>query len=56
MQGNGIVLKYFLQPNTLFGNTLEETEGTFRVAIEESDWLEEIEEIGKAGKYDIHPI
>ena len=56
MQGNGIVLKYFLQPNKLFGNTLEETEGTFRVAIQESDWLEEIEEIGKAGKYDINPI
>ena len=46
-QGNGIVLKYFLQPNTLFGTTLEETEGAFRVPVHESDWFEEIEELGK---------
>jgi hypothetical protein len=54
LQGNGIVLKNFLQPNTLFGTTLEETEGTFRVPVHESNWLEEIEEIGNGCNYDLN--
>ena len=47
-KGNGIVLKYFLGPDTLFGarGNSEEIIGSFRIPIDESAWYEE-----EAGKH-----
>ena len=52
-KGNGIILKYFLGPDTLFGarGNSEEIIGSFRIPIDESAWYEE-----EAGMHNWHSM